>query len=128
MHDGIAGVEAMARKEDVHKFIEDQLELGEEGLDERNHYLLELNLEDLETTTGEEQHYSLLQIQATRMEISLGRISSARRSRQPQGRERAYIFISTKYHSCIAGTWTFNSPSLPGSDPGRREPALPCGP
>jgi len=25
-------------------------------------------------------------------------------------------------------TWTFNSPSLPGSDPGRREPALPCGP
>ena len=89
MHDGIAGVEAMARKEDVHKFIEDQLELGEEGLDERNHYLLELNLEDLETTTGEEQHYSLLQIQATRMEISLGRISSARRSRQPQGRERA---------------------------------------
>ena len=89
VHDDIAGIEATARKEEIQKFIEDQLELGEEGLDERDHYLLEVNLEDLETTTGEEQHYWLLQIQAARMERSLGRSSSARRSRQPQGRDRA---------------------------------------
>ena len=31
-------------------------------------------------------------------------------------------------HCCIAGPWTFNSPFLPGGDPGRREPALPCDP
>jgi len=51
--------------------VEDQIELGEEGLDERNHYPLEVNLEDLESTIGEEQHYWLLQIQAARSERAL---------------------------------------------------------
>jgi hypothetical protein len=60
VHDAIVGVEALARKEEIQQFIEDQLDLGEEGLDEKNHYLLEVNLEDLESTTGEEQHYWLL--------------------------------------------------------------------
>ena len=46
--------------------IEDQLELGGEGLDEQDRYLLEINLEDLETTTGEDQTYWLLAIQAAR--------------------------------------------------------------
>ena len=89
MHDDIAGVEASTRKEELQKFIEDQLELGEEGLDERDHYLLKVNLEDPETTTGEEQHYRLVQIQAAQMERSLGRTSSARHRRHPQGRDRA---------------------------------------
>ena len=31
VHDDIAGVEATARKEEIQKFIEDQLEIGEEG-------------------------------------------------------------------------------------------------
>ena len=55
----------------MQRYIEDQIELGEEGLDERDHYLLEVNLEDLESTTGEEQHYWLLQIQAARSERAL---------------------------------------------------------
>ena len=37
-----------------------QIELGKEGLDERDHYLLEVNLEDLELTTDKEQHDWLL--------------------------------------------------------------------
>ena len=89
VHDAIAGVEASARKEEIQQFIEDQLELGEEGLDEKDHYLLEVNLEDLESTTGEEQHYWLLHIQAARMERALGGTNSTHRNRQSRRRDRA---------------------------------------
>ena len=71
VHDTVAGVNATARKEEIQRFIEDQLELGEEGLDERDHYLLEINLDDLESSSGEEQHYWLLQIEAARREMAL---------------------------------------------------------
>ena len=57
MHDATAGIGATARKEEIQCFIEDHLEMGEEGLDGRGHYLLEINLEDLDTSTGEYQHY-----------------------------------------------------------------------
>ena len=56
MHDATAGMKTTARKEEIHHFIEDQLEMGEEGSDKRDHYLLEINLEDIETSTGEDQH------------------------------------------------------------------------
>ena len=55
VHDAASGIAATARKEEIQRCIEDQIELGEEGLDEKDHNLLEVNLEDLETTTGEEQ-------------------------------------------------------------------------
>ena len=35
--------------------IENQIALGGEGLDEGDRYLLEINLDDLETTLGETQ-------------------------------------------------------------------------
>ena len=47
VHGDITGVAANARKEEIQQFIEDQLEIGDEGLDEKDHYLLEVNLEDL---------------------------------------------------------------------------------
>ena len=71
MHDATAGMEATARKEEIQRFIEDQLEMGEEGLDERDHYPLENNLEDLEASTGEDHHYWLLQIKAARYKLTL---------------------------------------------------------
>jgi len=71
VHDATSGLTATARKGEIQQFIKDQIELGEEGLDSRDHYLLEVNLEDLESTTGEEQHYWLLQIQAARSERAL---------------------------------------------------------
>ena len=40
--------------------IEKHQELGEEGLLEEDKFLLEVNLEDLETTNGERQEYWLL--------------------------------------------------------------------
>ena len=57
VHNATVGMEATTRKGDIQYFIEDQLELGEEGLDERDHHLLEINLENPEISTGEKQHY-----------------------------------------------------------------------
>ncbi len=46
--------------------IEKQQELGEDGLLEGDRYLMEVNLEDLETTSGEREEYWLLAIQSAR--------------------------------------------------------------
>ena len=87
VHDTVTGVAATARKEDIQQFIEDQIELGEEGLEASDYYLLEVNLEDLETTSGEEQHYWLLQIQAARRDFQLRR-NRNRNNNQQGPRER----------------------------------------
>ena len=87
VHDAVAGITVTTRKEEIQQYIEDQIELGEEGLDAQDHYLLEVNLEDLETSSGEEQHYWLLQIQAARRESQLRR-TDTRDSQQHGQRER----------------------------------------
>ena len=61
-----AGAEAMTRKEEIKKFIEDQMDLGGDGPDAMDHYLLYINLEDPENSTGEDQHYLSLQIMTAR--------------------------------------------------------------
>ena len=66
VHDSATGTLATKRKEEIQRWIEDQIELGEEGLDEKDQYLLEINLEDLETTSGEDHHYWLLHIEHVR--------------------------------------------------------------
>ena len=66
VHDTSTGLLATRRKEDLQKAIEDQLELGGEGLEDEDKWLLEINLEDLETTSGETQEYWLLAILAAR--------------------------------------------------------------
>ena len=87
VHDATAGIAATARKEEIQQFIEDQMDLGGEGLDERDHYLLEINLEDLETSSGKGQHYWLVQIEAARREHAL--IEEARNSNHSRNsRER----------------------------------------
>ena len=90
VHDATAGIKATARKGGIQRFIEDQIELGEEGLDSRDHYLLKVNLEDLEMTTGDEQHLWLLQIQAARGERALRAANpNLDRGRGPNGGSRA---------------------------------------
>ena len=64
MHDAISGTLATAKKEGLQKAIEDELELGGEGLAEEDMYLLEINLDDLATMSGEDQTYWLLAIRA----------------------------------------------------------------
>ena len=67
VHDAISGDLATRRKEDIRRELEDQIELGGEGLAEEDHYLLEINLDLLDTSTGEEQAYWLIALRAARM-------------------------------------------------------------
>ena len=57
VHDSMMGVNATLRKEELQSPIDDQLELGEDGLEEEDQYLLEINLDDLTTPSGETQTY-----------------------------------------------------------------------
>jgi len=66
VHDKTAGDLVTRRKEEIRKALEDQLELGEEGLAEEDRFLLEINLDDLDTSSGEDQTYWLLALEAAR--------------------------------------------------------------
>jgi hypothetical protein len=47
----------MLRKEELQREIESQQEMGIEGLMEEDQYMAEVNLGDLEGTTGKRQEY-----------------------------------------------------------------------
>ena len=66
VHDAISGALATEKKEELRQAIEDEVELGGEGLAEEDLYLLDINLEDLETSNWEDHTYWLLTIQAAR--------------------------------------------------------------
>ena len=66
VHDAVGGLKAAQRKQELQAEIERQIEQGGEGLDEQDKYLLEINLEDLENSSGEEQYYWMISIQAAR--------------------------------------------------------------
>ena len=57
-------MEAIERKQELQVEIERQIDLGGEGLDDQDKYLLKINLEDLERSSGEDHYYWLLAIQA----------------------------------------------------------------
>ncbi len=78
VHDKTQGTQATLRKEELQKEIETQQDLGYEGLLEEDQYLAEVNLEDLETSSGERQEYWLVAIRAAREACIL------RGSSQPQ--------------------------------------------
>ena len=52
VHDFVGGLKAVKRKQELQVEIERQIELGGDGLDEQDKYLLEINLEDLEPSSG----------------------------------------------------------------------------
>ena len=66
VHDAVVGTLANDQKEEIQRAIEDQMELGGEGLAEEDKYPLEINLEDMETSSGETHQYWLLAIRAAR--------------------------------------------------------------
>ena len=76
VHDRTAGELVSKRKEELRKALEDQLEIGEEGLEEEDKFLLEINLEDLGTSSGEDQTYWLMALEAAREARAL-RLSQA---------------------------------------------------
>jgi hypothetical protein len=66
VHDRTAGDLVSRRKEEIREALEEQMELGEEGLAEEDRFLLEINLDKLDNSTGEHQTYWLLSLQAAR--------------------------------------------------------------
>lgn len=54
VHDAIAGELATTRKEEIRQELEEQIAMGGEGLEEEDQYLLEINLDDIETSSGED--------------------------------------------------------------------------
>ena len=66
VHDSISGSAATLQKEEIQMEIEKQQELGSDTLEEGDKYLMEINLEDMENTSGERQQYWLLAIRAAR--------------------------------------------------------------
>ena len=79
IHDSVAGTQATLRKEAIQREIEDQMERGDGDLLEEDKWMLEVNLGDLESTSGEQEEYWLIAIRAareaamlTRQQISTG--------------------------------------------------------
>jgi hypothetical protein len=62
VHDLVSGTIATGEKEELLLEIERQRDLGDARLLDEDKYLAEVNLGDLETTSGERQHYWLLAI------------------------------------------------------------------
>jgi hypothetical protein len=80
IHNSVAGTQVTLRKEEMQQKIEEQMELGKAGLLEEDHWMVEVNLGDMETTSGEWEEYWLLAIQAAREAALLTR----RRTQQTQ--------------------------------------------
>ncbi len=69
----VVGTQATLRKELIQRKIEEQMERGKAGLLEEDHWMMEVNLGDMETTSGEQEEYWLLVIRATRVAATLER-------------------------------------------------------
>ncbi len=63
VHDLFTGERTMNRKEALWKEIEYQIALGGEGLVEEDQYLLEINPDELQLSSGEDQIYWLMALQ-----------------------------------------------------------------
>jgi hypothetical protein len=66
VHNAVVGTRVTLRKEQIQREIEHQMELGALGLLQEDKYLMEINLEDMETMLGERQEYWLLAVTAAR--------------------------------------------------------------
>jgi hypothetical protein len=73
IHDAVAGTQATLQKEAIQREIEEQMELGGAELLEEDHWMMEVNLRDMENTSGEQEEYWLLAIKATRVADMLAR-------------------------------------------------------
>ena len=62
----MSGEKATRRKESIRIELEHQMSLDENGLTEEDQYLLELNLDNLDHSTGEDQAIWLLLLKAAR--------------------------------------------------------------
>ncbi len=80
IHDEVAGTRATLRKEEIQREIKEQMELGPTRLLAEDQWMLEVNLGDMESSSGEKEEYWLLAIRAAREAATLTR----QRTQQPQ--------------------------------------------
>jgi hypothetical protein len=80
IHDNVAGTWVTLRKEEIQRDIEEQMEMGTTGLLKEDQWMMEVNLGDMENSSGEKEEYWLLAIQAMREAATLTR----QRTQQPQ--------------------------------------------
>ncbi len=73
IHDSVAGTQATRRKEEIQCEIEEQMEMGSDGLLDEDLWMMEVNLRDFETTSGEQEEYWLVAIRAAREAATLTR-------------------------------------------------------
>jgi len=85
IHDAVAGTLATVRKEALMREIEEQREMGTDGLLEEDQWLLEINMGDLEEGSGEKEQYWLVAIKAAREAAIL----EGRQSRAQEAGQRA---------------------------------------
>jgi hypothetical protein len=62
IHNSVTGTQVTLWKEEIQQEIEEQMELGKAGLLEEDHWMVEVNLGDMETTSGGWEEYWLLAI------------------------------------------------------------------
>ncbi len=86
VHDRVQGTLATQWKEELQREIEDQQEQGFDGLLEEDQYFEEVNLEDLENTSGEQQEYWLVAMRVAR-EAGLLRGGTQNRGRTTAARD-----------------------------------------
>eukprot|EP00956_Cyclotella_meneghiniana_P030106 scaffold74950_cov70-Cyclotella_meneghiniana.AAC.2 len=104
----VSGEKATRRKESIRIELEHQMSLDENGLTEEDQYLLELNLDDLDHSTGEDQAIWLLLLKAARkaqqQQLRENRGNKATRTSNDQGvKEKSQYYPGAR------------------SNPGRRE-------
>ena len=88
VHEKSYGVLATKRKEELQTEIQKQQELGVEGLADKDKFLLEIRLEDLEESSGEQQAYWLLAIKAARAIWTLRRRRQERQDNTAEATQR----------------------------------------
>ena len=81
IYDLVAGTQATRRKEEIRQEIEKQMEMGTNGLLDKDLWMMDVNLGDLEMTSGEQEEYWLVAIQAAREAATLTRQRAQRTQR-----------------------------------------------
>jgi len=66
IHDQISGLETTKSDEQLQSEIDQQMDLGCNGLDDCDKWMLEVNLKDLENTSGACERYWLIAIKAAK--------------------------------------------------------------
>jgi hypothetical protein len=89
IHNAVLGTQVTIRKEAIEKEIEEQMELGEAGLLEEDNWMLEVNLGDLKSTSGEQEQYWLVTIKAAWEAATITRQNEQAPRTRPQKRRRA---------------------------------------